>query len=95
MKISEEDVSHIAELSRLKLTEEEKKKFQHQLNNILVYVDQLNEIDTGSVEPTSHILRVENVFRDDIIESSISVDEALANAPGRSGNFYKVPQIID
>lgn len=95
MKISEDDVSHIAVLSRLKLSEDEKKKFQGQLNSILIYVEQLNEIDTGNVEPTSHILNVENVFRDDINERSLSVDESLSNSPDRSENFYKVPKIID
>ncbi|MEE9523776.1 MAG: Asp-tRNA(Asn)/Glu-tRNA(Gln) amidotransferase subunit GatC [Thermodesulfovibrionales bacterium] len=95
MKISDEDVSHIASLSRLKLSEEEKVKFQKQLNNILVYVDQLSDVDTEDVDPTSHVLNIENVFREDNKRDSTSADDALANSPDRSDNFYRVPKIIE
>ncbi len=95
MKISDDDVSHIASLSRLELSDEEKVKFRKQLNNILIYVDQLNEVDTVDVNPTSHVLNIENVYRHDKNKDSISADDALANSPDRSENFYRVPKIIE
>jgi aspartyl-tRNA(Asn)/glutamyl-tRNA(Gln) amidotransferase subunit C len=95
MKISDDDVTHIASLSRLELSEEEKVKFQKQLSNILVYVDQLKEVETKDVKPTSHALDIENVFREDNKRDSTSADDALANSPDRSGNFYRVPKIIE
>ncbi|RMG71961.1 MAG: Asp-tRNA(Asn)/Glu-tRNA(Gln) amidotransferase subunit GatC [Nitrospirae bacterium] len=94
MKVSHKDVEHIALLARLKLTEEEKELYSGQLSHILSYIDKLNELDTTGVEPTSHVLDITNVFRDDEPQGSITPDEALQNAPDRKGNFYRVPRII-
>jgi aspartyl-tRNA(Asn)/glutamyl-tRNA(Gln) amidotransferase subunit C len=69
--------------------------FQKQLTSILGYVEKLNEIDTEDIAPTAHVLRMENVFRDDSERDSLSVEDALMNAPERAGNFYQVPKIID
>ena len=95
MKITKEQIQHIAVLSRLNLSEEEKDLYGSQLSSILDYVDQLNELDTRETEPTSHVLSLSNVMRDDILTSSLPGEEALKNAPSRSENFYRVPRIIE
>ncbi|MCX8056773.1 MAG: Asp-tRNA(Asn)/Glu-tRNA(Gln) amidotransferase subunit GatC [Ignavibacteria bacterium] len=94
MKVTKELVLHIAELAHLKLREDEIKKFQNELNQILEYVDKLNEIDTSNVEPLSHPLPTINVFREDKVEVSIDREEALRNAPERTEEFFKVPKVI-
>jgi aspartyl-tRNA(Asn)/glutamyl-tRNA(Gln) amidotransferase subunit C len=95
VKITKEQIQHIAVLSRLNLSEEEKDLFGSQLSSILDYMDQLNELDTRETEPTSHVLSLSNVMRDDILTSSLPGEEALKNAPSRSQNFYRVPRIIE
>jgi len=95
MKITKEQIQHIAVLSRLNLSEEEKDLFGSQLSSILDYMDQLNELDTRETEPTSHVLSLSNVMRDDVLTSSLPGEEALKNAPSRSENFYRVPRIIE
>lgn len=95
MKITGEDVSRIAGLSRLVIDPEEHALFQKQLSNILDYIEKLNEISTDSVEPTSHVITLENVVRQDTPNPSLPCEDALFNAPDRSGNFYRVPKIID
>ena len=89
------DVEHIAHLARLRLTEEEKAKFGAQINSILTYVEKLNELDTTGVEPTSHVLALSDVMREDKVRACLSQDEALMNAPERSGDLYRVPKIIE
>lgn len=95
MKISKEQVKHIAMLSRLELSEKEIELYQEQLSRILDYVEKLNEIDTTSVEPTSHVIELKNVFREDEVKPSLSRDEALRNAPDSTDKFFRVPKIID
>ncbi|MCS7163775.1 MAG: Asp-tRNA(Asn)/Glu-tRNA(Gln) amidotransferase subunit GatC [Thermodesulfovibrio sp.] len=95
MKISKEQVRHIAMLSRLELSEKEIELYQEQLSRILDYVEKLNEIDTTSVEPTSHVIELKNVFREDEVKPSLSRDEALRNAPDSTDKFFRVPKIID
>ncbi len=95
MKISKEEVKHIAMLSRLELNEEEIGVYQEQLSRILDYIEKLNEIDTALVEPTSHVIELKNVFREDNVKNSISRDEALKNAPAPADKFFRVPKIID
>ncbi|NOY65495.1 MAG: Asp-tRNA(Asn)/Glu-tRNA(Gln) amidotransferase subunit GatC [Nitrospirae bacterium] len=95
MRISSKEVEHIAMLARLKLTEEEKELFSEQLSKILDYIEKLNELDTVDVEPTSHVIPLRNVFRKDEPAQSLSVDDALKNAPDRAGSFYRVPKIIE
>jgi aspartyl-tRNA(Asn)/glutamyl-tRNA(Gln) amidotransferase subunit C len=95
MRIGPEQVEYIARLSRLSITGEEKETYGSQLSNILEYVEKLNELDTSGVEPTSHVLELTNVVRDDRLKPSLAPDEALANAPDRAENFYRVPRIIE
>lgn len=89
------NVEKIALLSMLHLTEEEKKLYAEQLDSILEYINKLNELDTTDVEPTSHVLPLKNVFREDIAGSSLSREDALRNAPDKQEGFYRVPKIIE
>ena len=95
MGIDRKEVQHIANLSRLSLTEEETELYSGQLSSILEYVEKLNEIDTEKVEPTSHIIEMKNVMREDRNWNSLATDLALANAPDRKDDFYRVPKIIE
>lgn len=92
--ISEDTVRHIALLARLECSDAEIEKFSGDLNAILEYVEQLRELDTEEVEPTTHALRRTNVFREDVARPSLGSEEALANAPEAEAGHFKVPQII-
>lgn len=94
MELTKELINHIAELAHLKLTDEEIKKFQKELSQILDYVNQLNEVDTSNVEPLHHPLPLTNVFREDNVKKSIEREEALKNAPDSTDEFFKVPKVI-
>ncbi len=95
MKISKQEVEHVAKLARLDLSEQEKERLTDQLSNILTYVEKLNELDTTGVEPTSHVLDIRNVMRDDAARPSLPQERALANAPEKAAGHYKVPKIIE
>ena len=89
------ELEHVVLLARLKLTESEKELFPGQVDSIINYMDQLNELDTTNVEPTAHILPLRNVFREDNTAVSLPQDKAMQNAPERDGSFYRVPKIIE
>lgn len=89
------DVEHIAHLARLYLTGEERERYGAQLSSILNYVEKLKELDTSGIEPTSHVLAMGNVMREDDVRPSLSKDDALMNAPDRADGFYRVPKIIE
>ena len=95
MSVTLKDVEHIAELARLKFSEEELESFTHQLNQILEYVEKLKELDTENVEPLSHPVEGNNAFREDELKPSINREEALKNAPDSDDEFFKVPKVID
>ncbi len=95
MKISGSDVEHIARLARLGLKADERDVYGAQLNGILDYVDKLNELETSGIEPTSHVIPIRNVFRDDVPGTSLPREEALKNAPQVTDGFYRVPKIIE
>jgi aspartyl-tRNA(Asn)/glutamyl-tRNA(Gln) amidotransferase subunit C len=95
VKIIKDEIEHIALLARLSLSEEEKEMFGSQLSSILDYIDKLNELDTSAVQPTSHVLSLHNVMRDDLPGSSITREDALSNAPVHTDKFYRVPKIIE
>ncbi|MEA5113335.1 MAG: Asp-tRNA(Asn)/Glu-tRNA(Gln) amidotransferase subunit GatC [Geobacteraceae bacterium] len=95
MKLTREEVEHVARLARLELSEEEKDLFTGQLDGILAYVDKLNELDTAGIQPTSHAVPMENAFREDVVAASIGLENALANAPDRSESFFRVPKVIE
>jgi aspartyl-tRNA(Asn)/glutamyl-tRNA(Gln) amidotransferase subunit C len=92
--ISLDEVKHIANLARLSFSEDELEKFTNQFNEIIAYMDKLNELDTSNVEPLSHPVETFNVFREDEIKNSISRKEALMNAPCRDEKFFQVPKVI-
>ena len=94
-KITLKDVEHVARLARLLLGPEEKERMRRELDGILTYIDKLRAVDTRSVEPTSHAVPMTNVMRDDVTWSSFPQSEMLANAPDRSGDFFRVPKIIE
>lgn len=93
--LTREQVQKVALLARLKLTEAEVDAMTAQLGAILGYVEQLNELNTEGVEPLAHPLPLQNVFRADEPAPSLTVDEALANAPKRQGDFYSAPAILE
>lgn len=89
------EIGHVALLARLALTVEEKEQLGAQLNTILEYISKLNELNTSEIPPTSHVLEIQNVMREDIVRPSISKEKALSNAPERTEDFYRVPKIIE
>ena len=95
MKLSTADVEYVAKLARLEVSEAEKEKFTAQLNDILRYIDQLNELDTAGVAPMSHAIAVTNAFREDKVVESLGTQKALANAPDARGEFFRVPKVIE
>lgn len=95
MSISIKDVEHVAKLARLELSEQDKEKFTGQLNSILKFAEKLNELDTENVEPTSHVLDIKNVVRQDEVKASLPREEALRNAPSQEDGHFKVPPIIE
>jgi len=93
MAISEEQVRHVARLARLGLSDDEVERFREQLSAILDAVGKVGELDLDDVEPTSHPLDVVNVFGEDEPRPSLSLDEALANAPDPEDGFFGVPAV--
>ena len=94
-KITMKEVDHVARLSRLALTDAEKERMRRELDGILSYIGKLRGLDTEGVPPTSHAVPMTNVMREDEPRPSLSQDEMLANAPDRSGEFFRVPKIIE
>jgi aspartyl-tRNA(Asn)/glutamyl-tRNA(Gln) amidotransferase subunit C len=94
MKITLEEVEHVARLARLEVSPDEKEELTRQMNRILQYVEKLNELDTTGVSPTSHAIDLENAFRDDAAEASLPRDASLENAPESNGAEFVVPKII-
>jgi aspartyl-tRNA(Asn)/glutamyl-tRNA(Gln) amidotransferase subunit C len=90
-EISREQLLHVAHLARLELREDEIARLESQLNDILAAVSKVSEVDLSDVPPTSHPLDVVNVWGDDEPRPCLTVDEALANAPARDGDFFAVP----
>lgn len=94
MPVTIKDVEHVAALARLSFSEEEKQKLTAQLNEILRYMEQLNTLDTSNVEPLSHVIELQNVFREDTLRPGLPREEALKNAPSHTEEFFKVPKVI-
>ncbi|SDX44061.1 Asp-tRNA(Asn)/Glu-tRNA(Gln) amidotransferase subunit GatC [Paenibacillus sp. CF384] len=95
MSITIKDVEHVANLARLELSEQEKEQFTGQLNAILKYAEKLDELQTDGVEPTSHVLPVHNVMRDDVTRESVTNETALRNAPDDEDGQFKVPAVLE
>ena len=95
MKISVDRARRVAELARLDLAPGEEGHLTGQLNAILEYMDLLGEVDTTGIEPTSHVLPLTNVMRDDVVRDCLPNAEALANAPAADQGHFAVPKIIE
>jgi len=96
MSVTIKDVEKIAKLAKLKFTEEEKIKLQGEMNEVLGYIDTINQIPgLDDVKPLENINDTENIFRDDISEVCLTKEEALKNAPEKTENFFKVPKVLD
>ncbi len=89
------NVETLASLARIELSSDEKTRFAGQLEQILHHVEKLKSAHTEGVEPTTHVLPLANVYREDQLRPSLSNDAALANAPDKDGPYFKVPRIID
>jgi aspartyl-tRNA(Asn)/glutamyl-tRNA(Gln) amidotransferase subunit C len=94
-RITLAEVEHVARLARLTLTAAEKERMRSQLDVILGYVTKLAEVDTTGVEPTSHVLPLVNVMREDEVRPSYPADAMLANAPEPAGELFRVPKILE
>lgn len=94
MAVTIQDVDSMARLAKLAFSEEEKEKFVEQFNQILQYMQKLNELDTENVEPTYNVLDMSNVVRSDSIKTWLTQEEALANAPQSNHGFFSVPKVI-
>lgn len=93
-EFSEDEVRHIALLGRLELTDDEVHRFAREFGDILGYVEQLRELDTEGIAPTSHAVARTNVFREDAPRPSLTNAQALANAPEAEDGYFRVPPII-
>ncbi len=89
------DISHVAKLANLSLSEGEKKKLEKQLEETVEYVESLNEVNTEGVEPTSQVIGLENITREDVVKTSLTQEEALKNAKSTDRGFFKVKGIIN
>lgn len=92
--LSLKDVEHIAWLAHIEVSEDEKRLFTGQFNEILEYFKKIDAVDTEGVEPTYHVLDLQNVYREDKTEPSLSTEEALKNAPKKEKTFIKAPRIV-
>ena len=94
MPITKDDILHIASLARLELDPEELERLVSDLTQILSYVEQIRQINTDQIIPQSQFIKAENVFREDIVQPSLTQEAALANAPDRDKEFFRVPKVL-
>jgi aspartyl-tRNA(Asn)/glutamyl-tRNA(Gln) amidotransferase subunit C len=95
MSITKKEVEHVANLARLELSDAEKEQFVGQLNAILKYAEKLNGLDTTGIEPTSHVLPLSNVMREDAVKPSWPIEKVLLNAPEAEDDQFKVPPVLE
>ncbi len=95
MALTSQEVDWVAHLARLELSADEKSALTSQLSAILDYINQLQSLDSTGVEPLAHALEIHNIFREDVSQPSLPVDEALTNAPERKGDYYSVPAVFE
>ena len=94
MQVTDKTIEDLAHLARLRFDEDEKESVKKDLQNMIAFVEQLNEIDTKGVEPILHMSDTVNVLREDVVKGSVSREEALKNAPLKDDEFFKVPTVI-
>lgn len=95
MAINKDTVKYVADLARIELSEKELESFTGQLDRILDYVAKLNKLNISGIEPTSHVLQMKNVYREDSVKKSLDASEVIKNSPAKDNNLFKVPKIID
>ncbi|WP_018130808.1 Asp-tRNA(Asn)/Glu-tRNA(Gln) amidotransferase subunit GatC [Effusibacillus pohliae] len=95
MSITTKDVAHVANLARLALSDNEMEQFTEQLNKILQHAEELQKLDLQDVEPTSHVLPMENVMREDESRVWLTNEQALANAPDKDAGQFRVPAVME
>lgn len=94
MQVTDELVDHLAHLSRLRFTDSEKKEIREDLEQMIQFVDKLNEVDTNGLEPILHMSTEVNRLREDVVRGSIPSEKALASAKDSQGHFFTVPKVI-
>lgn len=95
MKITTDDVKYVAKLARLNVTEDEAVSLAGEMESIITFADMLSEIDTASIAPTNHAMKVQNVFREDVVEGSYDRELILKNAPSQDSGCYLVPKVVE
>jgi aspartyl-tRNA(Asn)/glutamyl-tRNA(Gln) amidotransferase subunit C len=95
VKITREEVAHVARLAMLEISEQETRLYTEQLNAILEYADKLKKLETEGIEPTAHVLPLRNVFREDEVLPCLPREKALANAPVEEDGMFRVPRVIE
>ena len=95
MAITVDDVKNIAKLARLNFQDNEIAEFTKEMGDILKYIEKLDELDVSDIEPTSHVVEMKNVLREDVVGESFSIEETLLNAPDKKYRFFVVPKVID
>lgn len=93
--ISDEMIEYVGILAKLELSEEEKEQAKKDMGSMLDYIDKLNELDTTGIEPMSHISKLQNVFREDVVTNGDESRNTLRNAPGKKDNMFMVPKTIN
>jgi aspartyl-tRNA(Asn)/glutamyl-tRNA(Gln) amidotransferase subunit C len=94
MEVNDALVENLANLARLEFNPQEKEAIKIDLQRMISFVEKLNELNTEGVEPLLHMSDSENVYREDVLQGSVSREEALKNAPDTDGVFFKVPKVI-
>lgn len=94
-KIDDEMMEYVSILAKLELSDEEKRQAKQDMQQMLDYVDKLNELNTSGIEPMSHIFSVSNVFREDVVENGDDRENMLANAPEQKDGQYQVPKTVE
>jgi len=95
VRLTKEEVEHVAWLARLELSEQEKDRLTGHLNQIMGHFEELQKLDTTDVEPTSHSIPMKNVFREDVAGPSLTQEEAVSNAPEERDFYFVVPQVVE
>lgn len=95
MKISREEVLHVARLARVSLTEEEISRYSEQLSNLLEHFENLQQVNTDDVQPTAQSITLRSVMRDDIVRPSLEPDDVLANAPRKEEDSFRVRAVLE
>jgi aspartyl-tRNA(Asn)/glutamyl-tRNA(Gln) amidotransferase subunit C len=95
MKITKEEVLHVAKLARLNLTEEETERLMSDMGSIIGFADKLNELDTEGVVPTAHAIPMQNAFREDEVKPSYDREDILKNAPSSDGDGFLIPKVVE